>query len=295
VPLRAPQLYAIGDSITSGLTDDYAWPSQLSLTRQPAYAITNWGIPNATVAAIVGSEPNRAGTRCATGAGPGVAIVFAGTNDIVALNYTPQQVVNNYASEVQTLKHSGCTVFVATMLSRFYGTNYDGVKNTFDELLLSQAKSMGTDGVVDFAADPNLGADGAYASTTWFTDQTHVTNGGQTRLGQIASNTLNYFYGYTVSQPHLVTSTTYTLTSSDAAVTAAPTANAAYTLPDCTGPSGGIYTIMNPQSAYTLTITGGASQPINGLTSAITIPGNSNVTLRDVPNPKSVSGCHWAM
>ncbi|HEX9200993.1 MAG TPA: hypothetical protein VF865_15640, partial [Acidobacteriaceae bacterium] len=138
-------------------------------------------------------------------------------------------------------------------------------------------------------------ADGAYANTTYFSDQTHPSDAGQTRLAQIASNALNYYYGYTLANPHVVTSTAYTLSSSDAAVTAAPTANAAYTMPDCTGPSGAVYTIGNPQSAYALTIMGGASQPINGLTTAIAIPANSSVTLRDVPNPKSVSGCHWAM
>jgi len=82
--------------------------------------------------------------------------------------------------EVQTLKKSGCQVFVATMLSRFYGgTDYDTEKDAFDEQLLGQAKAMGADGVVDFAADPNLGADGAYASTTWFADQTIHTLGQQ--------------------------------------------------------------------------------------------------------------------
>jgi hypothetical protein len=161
--------------------------------------------------------------------------------------------------------------------------------------LLAQAKAMGADGVVDFAADPNLGADGAYGSTTWFSDQTHPTTAGQIRLGQIASNSLNYYYGYTAAQPNVVTANTYTLASGDDFVTAAPTASAAYTMPDCTGPSGAVYTISNPQSAFPLTIQGGASQPINGLTSAITIPANSTVKLTDVANPKSTSGCHWVM
>jgi hypothetical protein len=79
------------------------------------------------------------------------------------------------------------------------------------------------------------------------------------------------------------------------AVVNATTANATWTMPDCTGQSGAVYTISNPQSAYTLTIVGGASQPINGLTSAIMIANNSTVTLTDVPNAKTVSGCHWAM
>ena len=79
-------------------------------------------------------------------------------------------------------------------------------------------------------------------------------------------------------------------------MTASPAAATALVMPDCTGQSGAVYTISNPQSAFAVTIQGGvAAQPINGLTTAITIPSNSTVTLRDVPNPKNVSGCHWAM
>jgi hypothetical protein len=109
------------------------------------------------------------------------------------------------------------------------------------------------------------------------------------------SNSLNYYFGSKVSSPTVVTATTYQMLSGDGAVTAAPTANAAYTMPDCTGPSGESYVISNPQSAFTVTIKGGSGQPINGLSSAITIPSNSTVTLRDVPNPKATSGCHWIM
>lgn len=294
--LNAPQLHAIGDSITWGETASTTWPANLTLTRQPNYTINNWGVPSALLQDETGSEPNRVGQQCLTTQGPAVAIVFSGTNDFLNSGTTVQQVVSNYMGEVQTLKKSGCQVFVATMLSRDYGGNdYDPDKDAFDEQLLGQAKAMGADGVVDFAADPNLGADGAYANTTWFNDQTHPTNAGQVRLGQIASNSLNYYFGYTAVQPHVVTANTYTLASGDDFITAAPTANAAYTMPDCTGPSGAVYTISNPQSAFTLTIQGGASQPINGLTSAITIAPNSTVKLTDVPNPKSTSGCHWAM
>jgi len=36
---------------------------------------------------------------------------------------------------------------------------------------------------------------------------------------------------------------------------------------------------------------------INGRAAAtvVPVPANGSVTLRDVPNPKTVSGCHWEM
>jgi hypothetical protein len=149
---------------------------------------------------------------------------------------------------------------------------------------------------VDFAANPLLGADGASTSSTYFqADGTHPTEVGQGLLAAAFSNVLNYTYGFNRSNPNVVTSNTYQMLSGDGAITAAPTANAAYTAPDCTGPSGAEYVISNPQAAFTVSIVGGSGQPINGLTTPIVIPSNSSITLHDVPNPKNVSGCHWTM
>ena len=70
------------------------------------------------------------------------------------------------------------------------------------------------------------------------------------------------------------------------------------TLPDCTGQSGALYRVNNPQSAFAVSVkTGNANQLINGLAAAttVTVPANGMLTLRDVPNPKAVSGCHWEM
>lgn len=285
-------LNCIGDSITAGFGATTPFCSELSLTNQ-SYTITNWGIPNLTLNSIVGAEANRVAPLCSTTAGPSNAVVFSGTNDFVALNGTASSVFSNLVGEIQTLKLAGCKVFVGTMLSR---TGQDASKDAYDALILSQGTRSGADGIVDFAANPLLGADGAYANTTWFNaDGIHPTTAGQALLATALSNSLNYYYGSTLANPDVVTATTYQMLSSDGAVTAAPVANAAYTMPDCTGPSGATYTISNPQSTYAVTVMGLASQPINGITTAITIPSNSTVTLRDVPNPKSGSGCHWVM
>jgi hypothetical protein len=250
--------------------------------------------------AMQGSEANRVATMCAPSSGPAVALLFAGTNDLAQSGETATDVWSNAVSEIQVLKQAGCRVFVGTMLSRAgtdaTGNTGDADKNAYDALILSQAKSAGAEGVIDFAANPLLGADNANTNATYFqVDHIHPTQAGQALLAAAASNTLNRYFGYNEANPHVITATTVTLASSDGAVTAAPTANAAYTMPDCTGPSGATYSISNPQSAFTVTIVGQANQPINGLTTPIAIPPNSTVTLRDVPNPKNVSGCHWTM
>jgi trimeric autotransporter adhesin len=294
IPQLAPTLNCIGDSITFGFEAATPYCSLLSLTNQPAYAITNWGISGITLSAINGSEPNRVAPRCTSVSGPANALVFAGTNDFSDVSgITPASVFSNLAAEVQTLKVAGCRVFVGTMLSR---TGLDANKDSYDSLILTQAKSAGADGVVDFAANPLLGADGAYTNATYFnSDGTHPTTVGQGLLAAALSNVLNYTYGFNKSNPNVVTAATYQMLSGDGAITAAPTANAAYTMPDCVGPTGAEYVIDNPQSAFTVSVVGAAGQPINGLTSPIVIPSNGTVTLRDVANPKTTSGCHWVM
>lgn len=295
-----PQLRTAGDSITFGLGTANGWPALLTLVNTPAFTVTNYGVTTITAKAVVGSEPNRIAPLCATIGGPNVATVFLGTNDFnSASGATPAQVWASNVAEIQILKKAGCSVFVGTMLSRtgnsVGGTSNDVQKNAFDALIIQNAKTVGADGIIDFAADPLMGADGANAGANFQVDHVHPNDLGQAQLAKAASNSLNYYFGFKLSNPNVITSNTYQMLSGDGAVTAAPTANAAYTMPDCTGPSGETYTISNPQSAFTLSIIGGTNQPINGLATAITIPSNSTVTLKDVPNPKSVSGCHWAM
>jgi hypothetical protein len=156
---------------------------------------------------------------------------------------------------------------------------------------------VGADGVIDFAANPNLGADGASTNSTFFqADQTHPTAAGQLLLAAAASNELNYYFGSNQANPHVVTAASYAMLAGDGYITANPIANQTLTLPDCTGQSGAVYTVTNLQSAFTVSVVAGSSsQLIDGLAvgTAVSVPSNSSVSFRDVANPKSVSGCHW--
>jgi len=305
LPLQGatPQLHAIGDSITQGAEAATPWPSLLSLTNQPAYTTTNWGIFGVLLQAINGSEANRVGQRCLTSSGPAVAIVFAGTNDLTS-GFSVATTFSSLAGEIQTLKQAGCRVFAGTMLSRAgndgNGVIVDNDKDAYDAMILGKAKQAGADGVIDFAANPLLGADGAYANTTYFNaDGIHPTQAEQQLLANVASNVLNYTFEYNGMNPHDVTALPYGMTAGDGEVSLAGLSVAgALTLPDCTGQSGAVYRINNPQSARAVTVSPlNANQLINGLPfgTPVTVPSNATLTLRDVPNPKNVSGCHWEM
>jgi lysophospholipase L1-like esterase len=297
----APMLHAIGDSVTYGLGVSTPWPSLLSLTNQPNYAITNWGIGGVTAQALNASEPNRVALRCQATQGPAIAIVFEGTNDIV--NATTATVFANIVSHVKALKQAGCMVFVGTILSRSgsdnLGNTIDADKDSLDALILGNVKAIGADGVIDFAANPLLGADGAYAGSMFQGDHLHPTQAGQALLATAASNVLNYSFGYNEMNVHSVTTLPYSMTAADGYVsTAGVTSVGTLTLPDCTGQSGATYRINNSQAAYAVTVVPmNASQLINGraLSNGVPVPANGSVTLRDIPNAKSVSGCHWEM
>ena len=179
-------------------------------------------------------------------------------------------------------------------------TSLDADKDAYDALMLQQTRAAGADGVIDFAANPLLGADGANANATYFqSDHVHPTQAGQQLLANAASNALNYYFGYNDLNAHGVTALPYSMTAADGYVgLAGVTGAGTLTLPDCTGQSGGVYRINNSQATYAVTVKAlNSSQLINGLAFAtgVPVPANATVTLRDVPNAKTVSGCHWEM
>ena len=303
-PLAVPALNVAGDSITFGysLTGPNLTPysALLSLTNPPTTGVNNWGISGMTLYSIAGSEPNRVGPLCRTAAGPAVYTIFSGTNDFLLIaGATPNSVFNTLASIISEMKVAGCRVGVVTMISRQgSGTSNGGAsfavdKNAYNSLILSGARAAGADFIVDAAANPNLGADSAYANSTYFqSDGAHPTEVGQQLIANAFSNAYNYTFGHNKASPNVVSTATYQMLSGDGAVSLTGPGAQALTLPDCTGPSGAIY-YLNNSTGVAKTVLGGVNQPINGLATAITVPANSSLALFDVPNPETVSGCHW--
>jgi hypothetical protein len=309
--LQTPHLIAIGDSITDCLfvsPSSGCWTSNLTITHQPIYTVSNYGVPSETALSIAGSEPNRVGPLCQSVGGPSIATLWEGTNDWQVFLYTtPQLVMNNISYAIQSLKNSGCKVLVVTMLSRggnsgVSGTTNDGAKDLLNPLILSSAKALGADGVVDVAANPYLGADGANANpviTNCFnTDFIHPLIACQPYIETAFSNAINYYFGgYTTAVPYVVTASA-TLPS-NAKVTDATgcAATCALVLPDGVGPVGEEYTIITGPNATTVQgqTLYGQTQVVNGSSAAVTLPTNTKVTLRIVALPQATAGVKWVM
>ena len=315
VSLITPQLLAAGTSITFGANAATPYTSQLSLTNQPAYSIGNYGIIGLRLSSIISHEANRLAPRCSTLGGPGVALLEGGTNDIAAASnaVSVQTAWNDAAAWAALMRKAGCTPFMLTMLSRigngFSGQTMDTLKDSFDALIVQQAVKLGFAGVLDIAANPLIGADGANAGTpgtpasscpgvsAYFqSDCIHPTTAGNALMAKAVSNGLNWYFGYNESNPHVVTTLSgFTMACSDGSLDlGGVTAAGNITLPDCTGASGATFRFNNAQSAVAITITpDAASHPLNGLSTAVTLPANASLTLRLVPNPKSTAGWHW--
>jgi hypothetical protein len=226
---------------------------------------------------------------CVTGLGKSVAILFAGTND-VANGISPATVANYLASHAALLEAKGCLVGVGTMISR---TGQDANKDALNPLIRSGANAGGYF-VVDFASQPNVGADGAYSNATYFQgDGVHPTNAGQVLLAAAASNAVNA-YGYgsaSQSNPTLYSSNAVTMVSGDRFATIIPTAAATATLPDCLGVTGARYQIFDASAgANTITFSGKASEAISG---PATLAQNTAAIFQATLISQAAAGCGW--
>jgi len=190
----------------------------------------------------------------------------------------------------------GCEVYVATMLSRSgSGTNSqtnDANKNSLDVQIAANWKNAGFDGFVDFASNPNLGANNAYSNTTYFqADGIHPNQTGANLMGSIASNVLNYYHSvYSEGSPHTVSTTPYTMTVQDVALNFM-TGASAVSMISCQGFTGREFLFTNI-SGGNVTLTTNGSELINGASTSVISDGTS-VRLKAAVLDYSTSGCRW--
>lgn len=310
---NAPNLVAVGDSITCGqgvgsgcsttfVTNTAAWPSLVALPPQlRTPALTNLGIPGYDALSMSAAGYAQIAPLCKSEFGPNLATLLDGTNDLnnsgIAGPGGYVQVGSSIATQVQTLTGLGCRVFVGTLIDR---TGQSAANQNLNAVIRQSWKAWGAAGLMDFAADPNLGATGASANTTYFqADAIHPTAAGHALMAAVATRALGYAFGASEAAPTVVTAATYAMLPSDGAVDLQPGAATTVTLPSCVGVSGATFRVNNPQSAFAVTVkTLSSAQTVNGLDESVTgltVPANATLTVRAVPNAAAVSGCHWEM
>jgi trimeric autotransporter adhesin len=224
-----------------------------------------------------------------------------GSNYLYGGNTTPLQAWSNtyvWANYVHLFDPNGLVV-VQTMISR--GGNAaspntgtcDANKDTVNTLIRQYSQSMANVALADVAAQPLLGADGAYANTTYFqSDQTHETIAGAGLEGAvmqaaIQANTATY----NDSNPNYQTGGAYSMTVQDRSLVHTPnTVGVTDTLPECIGLTGYSYKISNPSATNILTIAGLGSETITG-SPVITSLGTAVFDVALIS--AAAGGCSW--
>lgn len=165
-----------GDSITAGAGLTTPWVGQLTLAAPTVYVCNNGQ------ASINSTQTLQSAYSCVdptfnSFANRNTCTLWIGTNDGGS---SSQPITANIAQYCRARRSLGFKVNVATMISR---NGEDTLKNTLNAAL-RQTWSEYADGLIDVAANPNLGADGAYASSTYFqqTAGVHPTQQAATNI-----------------------------------------------------------------------------------------------------------------
>jgi hypothetical protein len=211
-----PNFFAYGDSLTACYEiSNYAdcWVNQPP-SPVPTFFIYNFGNPGKNADYIMSMDAGQAEAGCNSNQGPSIAAIWDGTNNFLNnANATAANVAGYIANQVAILRQAGCAVFVGTMISRGngYGSPANGAswstnQQSLDLLIRQNWKAWGASGLMDFAADPNLGCAACNTNTTYYqTDNTHLTNAGYLLTQSAAWQTIEYYFGSSKSNPHFIT------------------------------------------------------------------------------------------
>jgi lysophospholipase L1-like esterase len=184
----------LGDSIgvTNGLTS--SWPAQLALFD--TYDIVNQSISGTTTCGQIPQAAQWIDTVYRPNATRNVVILATGTNDVFVSLPNYLGVLQCVRQFVQARKLVGWKVLLTTILDRGGGSTQ---KNAWNQIVRQFWTVVGADGLIDFAGNVNLGADGANANGTYFQDTTHPTQTGINLMAPIASFGVNRLFANTLN------------------------------------------------------------------------------------------------
>lgn len=194
---RTNQIVCDGDSLTAG---GASYCNNIQGVGIPSNAVSNAFIAPIYQTNDQGKQGGGAATiqpatftvdsAYRTSAANNIAALWIGTNDNLASLTYP--LTRRYCTDRHKV---GWKCIVGTMISR---TSEDSTKNQLNALLRTHWPEF-ADGLMDFAANPNLGADGASANATYFSDGIHLTSTGSAIINNIGQRAIDRVYGNTPS------------------------------------------------------------------------------------------------
>ncbi len=289
-----PRVICAGDSLTAGaMGGGNAWCSGLPLNG--AYATENWGISGAYMVDIDRSAEMRWLPRLN---GNSIAVLSGGSNDAAA-GQSAAAVWQAMRSAIQKARSQAKQVYVWTLPSR---SGTDAARDAVNVLYRANTAASGAV-LVDIAAIPQLGADGANANAACFnSDRIHLTGpvdgagscmGTLTGYGVLAkyvANAINEAEGSSQGSPDVSTSNAYMEAVANRYVLQTPTAAATHQLVDCLGLTGHTRTVVNGSSQFTIAVSGSNGQGITGSTAVMP---NAVATFTAELQSATAGGCYW--
>jgi lysophospholipase L1-like esterase len=179
-----------GDSRTVGPTGTpYTDLVSLPLSYGVAFETHNVGFSGQGLVAILEEGTKVVAPLLNADAGSNLTLIFAGTNDW-ASSRTASAAFNTLRRICVERRLMGFRPIVCTEISRggtFSGVTGDQFKNSFNSLVRKYWHEF-ADGCADLASNALLGADGAYANTTYFSDGTHQTDAGRAIIASLVGD-----------------------------------------------------------------------------------------------------------
>jgi len=279
------QLVASGDSITMGYLGT-AYTTLLSLNG--TWAKGNIGVPGQLMATMVAEVQAADIPELNKTAGKSVAVIWGGTNDITA-GTSADTVLSYLESYCKQVRAAGYKVIPVTMLSR---NGEDTGKNTYNTLIRENWESF-ADALADVAANPLLGADGAYANSTYFNvDGIHPKTAGDTIAAAIIQQSVNRLYGNRdFSSANVYTTSTTQVDADYCIVLSGSTAGQTLTLETAVGYTGQSIFISN-ESTQTWTIAAYGSETISG-SATFSLAAGVTIELQSILVSASAGGANW--
>lgn len=194
-----------GNSLSSMGNEATVWPQHLAVQpwmRQMRFGVVNCALGGATIAHI--ARRAQMVDSLAGVAEENWLLVFELTNTLRQNLGDVQATYDQHRAYCQARRALGFRVLIGTGISRnqelFYGTptNFTHAQMTQLNDLIRDTYREFADGVVDFAAVPELGREDAPLNTTYFWDGVHLTGAGyalvlQTLLAELQRRVQVYY------------------------------------------------------------------------------------------------------
>lgn len=303
-PLNAaPNVFdCVGDSLTAGTGTGIPYCTYLSsvLNGGSGYTYNVYGMAGYTAQNMRGFATGREILSFNRFAQNNITHVWEGTNDIAA-SISVSNITAYIASHVSLIKTARTTkiplVSISTMISR---TGQDTGKNSLNLAIRSDPYKLASDVLVDVAAIPQLGADGAFSNATYFqSDGIHLTVAGYTLVANLVANSWNAYFGSNINNcdPTVITAATYTGLAADGCKQFDTGTNSiAYTLFPATGmTSRTIYACnVSTTGSNTLTLQAASGEYFNASgTTSLTVAAGKCQQLRSTLVSASTGGDYW--